>query len=349
MDRRIRGPLFVLLPILMVLIGATAAWADTGYGIGLLVLGLKGSVSFMSYGFAFALIVFIEGTVLAAATRGTLLQCLGIMTAANILSSLIGLAIGFLFLMPLPGPVLFFIIAIGLPVVPFFQRKTFPNWVVWTIFCVGLPLPLSVIPIVTLLSRSGSSDALMGILMLGFTLPNLAASILIEGALAARSSLGANVWKGIVIGNIISYILLQFFVVQYTDAFLGGGPPWQSRAKGTLRSIGSTQLAYQSTNDQKVYGSFQAMKDSQYIAEGYTLGDMIENYSMTWCVGTALTVVSEEFPNGMISTFTVIAYPRDTRPGFLNTFCITDDQVVRVYNPQNGNEFSSARSWDPIL
>jgi hypothetical protein len=113
----------------------------------------------------------------------------------------------------------------------------------------------------------------------------------------------------------------------------------QSRAKGTLHSIGSTELAYQGENKARVYGSFQAMKDTLYIAEGYTLGNLIENYSLSWHVSDS----------GIRSTFTVIAWPRDTRPGFLNTFAITEDQTVRVYTPENGNRLEDVKTWDPIM
>jgi hypothetical protein len=122
---------------------------------------------------------------------------------------------------------------------------------------------------------------------------------------------------------------------------------YPSRAKGTLRSIGSTELAYQGENKARVYGSFQAMKDTLYIAEGYTLGTMIEKYSMTWQVNNVYTVPTEEFPSRTISTFTVIAWPR--APRFLPTFGITEDQVVRIYNPENGDDPARVKTWDPIL
>src|SRR3972149_8848758 len=109
---------------------------------------------------------------------------------------------------------------------------------------------------------------------------------------------------------------------------------WQSRAKGTLRSIGSSQLAYQGTNNQKFYGSFKALKDDLYIATGYSLGNMIENYSMSWEVENPYGGTGGPIGPGIgQNTFTVIAYPRDTRPGFLNTFAVTEDQAVRVFNP----------------
>ena len=128
---------------------------------------------------------------------------------------------------------------------------------------------------------------------------------------------------------------------------------WQSRAKGTLRSIGSSQLAYQGTNNEKFYGSFDALKDDLYIAEGYSLGNMIENYSITWEVSGIHDITTIGLGQGGIGNnkFTIIAYPRDTRAGFLNTFAITEDQTVRVFNtdPAACNVFESVTSWDPIL
>ncbi|MCX6645057.1 MAG: hypothetical protein NTY09_01660 [bacterium] len=131
-----------------------------------------------------------------------------------------------------------------------------------------------------------------------------------------------------------------------------------SRAKGTLRSSGGSQLAYQGMNNAKNYGSFQAMKDTLYIAEGYNLGNMIENYSMTWSVHNPQRM-SDEAEIGLgPHSFTIVAYPRDTRPYYLMTFGITEDQIVRVYKPENTaeglNEFNGpddprVQTWDPAM
>jgi hypothetical protein len=132
---------------------------------------------------------------------------------------------------------------------------------------------------------------------------------------------------------------------------------WMSRAKGTLRSTGSSQLAYQGTNNKKDFGTFEALKNTLYIAEGYTQGDMIENYSMTWSVFNTPDISDMGTVYG-VHTFAVVAYPRDSRPGYLMTFGVTEDQVVRMYNPDNLgeglNEFKSmwdprVQTWDPIL
>jgi hypothetical protein len=185
-------------------------------------------------------------------------------------------------------------------------------------------------------------------LLLGFGL-----SIAFEGVLARGLIKRDNLWAAVFRANALSYILLAVIIsvhaVNDPSLMTGGRASFPSRAKGTLHAIGSTQLAYQGENKARVYGSFQAMKDTLYIAEGYTLGSMIENYSMSWQVNNISTVSTEKFPSGIISTFTVIAWPSDRRRGFLSTFGVTDDQIVRVYTPQNGNRLEDVKTWDPIL
>ena len=167
-------------------------------------------------------------------------------------------------------------------------------------------------------------------------------------------------------GGIAIALLLFLMFVSVLNPMSSRRSAWVSRAKGTLRSIGSSQLAYQGTNNEEIYGSFQALKVTLYIAEGYNLGNMIENYSLTWSVSNSLTMsYKSSRPHGY-HTFTIVAYPRDTHPGYLMTFGIMQDQVVRVYNPdgiaslhQAGsthgpNEYNGLHdprviTWDPIL
>jgi len=141
--------------------------------------------------------------------------------------------------------------------------------------------------------------------------------------------------------------LVLFIYIGITSLLGPRRAAWMSRAKRTLRSMSCAQLNYQETNENGKYGSFQDLVRAGEIREGYTLGNMIENYSMTWEVNFS-TAASEEFPTSTVSTFQIIAYPRDTRPGYLFTFAITEDQIVRVYSPDD-KDFSDIRTWDPIL
>ncbi len=165
-------------------------------------------------------------------------------------------------------------------------------------------------------------------------------------ALKVRNQKGFTLLELLVVAAIIA-IIAAIAIPQLLNARRAA---WMSRCKGTLRSIGSSQLAYQSANNQKVYGSFTALQDVEDIAAGYTLGNMVENYSLSWSVSSPYgDLRSGTVAGGIASnTFTVIAYPRDTRAGFLATFAITEDQVVRVYREGVGS-FDSVKSWDPIL
>jgi len=135
--------------------------------------------------------------------------------------------------------------------------------------------------------------------------------------------------------------------------------PLQGKAIQTLRSIGSSQLAYRNANNNGYYGTFADLQRGMYIREGYTLDNLVEDYTLTWEVsntppgGNKFTdepqTIRELLERAVGNKFTIIAFPRDTRPGFLNTFAITEDQIVRVWNPTNRwNEWESVTTWDPI-
>jgi hypothetical protein len=147
----------------------------------------------------------------------------------------------------------------------------------------------------------------------------------------------------------VAYLfLIVLFINGHTISFalfgIGNGG-WQSRAKGTLRSIGSAELAYLSNHKFRVYGSLAALQKEEDIAKGYTLGNMIENYSLTWEV-TNISTPTEDLPGGVVSTFKIIAWPLAPKGDY--TFAITEDQVVRVYDPKRNN-LNDVKSWDPIL
>jgi hypothetical protein len=158
-------------------------------------------------------------------------------------------------------------------------------------------------------------------------------------------------------GPILLGIMAVIWIVTVTNMPPVGGGRNQARnyaAMYKLRSIASSQSAYQSTNDARVYGSFQALQRDLYISEGYTKRNMIENFSMSWEVNNVSTVVSEQVTHGVVSTFTVIAWPGSERRHIfkdfpLRTFGLTEDLTVRVYDPEKHNRLSNVQTWDPIL
>jgi len=133
------------------------------------------------------------------------------------------------------------------------------------------------------------------------------------------------------------------------------GREWESSAKSTLLALGETELAYQSVNDNKFWGSWENLVDRGYIAQGYTRGNIIENYSL-WMMTFHLPPVGPLVDRAGDSRFTIVAFPRITRPpGYLSTFALRDDETLRTYTPalpgenawgENGD--FGARTWEPI-
>jgi hypothetical protein len=128
----------------------------------------------------------------------------------------------------------------------------------------------------------------------------------------------------------------------------------ETRAQKRLRDIGSAQLAYQGSNNKKFYGSFHALQEMGFIESGFGLDDYLDGYDLDWYIKNFYDR-SYGLACGLGSnTFTIVAYPRIIPPPALRTFGITEEQDIRVYNPDNGNQFVSrddpwVKTWDPVL
>jgi len=336
------------LAIMFLAIG-TEACANSVIGFGLYGVA-PGSTLGPIYWLLLVAITFIEAIVIWRMLGYPYLTSLWYSLVLNIASTIGGFIYGsFVFT---PMAVFIFWPFFGVLIWWFIARKNIPVWASIMMFCTfvaGLMAP-------GIYDASFSFPfpkinfavtAVMPLLM-GFSL-----SVFIEGVGFRWFDKNVKPWKAITVANIVSYVILGIFAVVFAyqtgfNPYTFGGA-WQSRAKGTLRSIGSSQLAYRGTNDAKNYGSFKALQDELYIAEGYSLENMIKNYTMTWDVYNDSTVMDEYSELLGVHTFTVIAFPRDRRPGYLLTFAVTEDQVVRVYNPEGGNDPGNVKSWDPIL
>ena len=325
----------------------SAVSANSGIGSAIYLTATPSLVTAKTMGLAIVLIVVVEALVFWRILELSFPKALWISFAANLISTFLGLISTPFTMYPASDLGAFLIPAAVLAFWWYKKQHTLPAYV-------GLTVLLTVYfgSLLFLATRFlFYSDLTLPktVFFLLALLPNFGASVFVEG-LAARWLLRRpDIWRAIVVANIISYILLVAGASYYfkpRDFDRATGLRW---AIDTLRTLGSTQLAYQSSNSARVYGSFEALKDTLYIAKGYRLGSLIENYSMSWQVNKVSTVPTEESPAGIISTFTIIAYPRDTRPGYLNTFAITDDQMTRVFTPQNGNLFEDVKTWDPIL
>jgi prepilin-type N-terminal cleavage/methylation domain-containing protein len=168
----------------------------------------------------------------------------------------------------------------------------------------------------------------------------------------ARSHKGFTLLELLVVASIIA-IIAAIAIPQLLNAKRSA---WESRAKSTLRAYGETELAYQNTNNDRHWGSWTALIETDYLAKGYNRGNIIENYSIWTSVYNPSDLEGGSMYGTGDNTFTVVALPRTTRPaGFLATFAIREDQVLRVYRDTTmgavpwgqGGDFG-AKTWEPI-
>jgi len=286
------------------------------------------------------LIVLIESLFLWRMLKIGFWRAVWVVFVANVISSLIGLII---MALPFIGIIISMVLLIRCSK----NEYKIPKFINVVIIICLLASPLLLLwNGATVMANNYFSKA---VVLSASTLTFFGLSVIIEGETVKRFLHRFDIWKPMFIGNIITYVLLIAITADSLMPTGGRLEAWMSRAKGTLRSIGSSQLSYQESNDGKLYGSFEALKKDMLIAEGYTENNMIENYSMCWQINNISTATSEQFPQGFMSTFTVIAFPRDEVKGYLKTFAITDDRKVRVYDPKWGNRYENIKTWDPIL
>jgi len=165
----------------------------------------------------------------------------------------------------------------------------------------------------------------------------------------ARSRFSA-FWIALYVLLVASLIVYAIYIVWNIDY---RGPDYY--AARTLYSIGHAQIGYKGSNNNGEYGTFEAL-DSVGCPGGYTLDDLIVGYWMTWDVSKVPHNNEPGLLHPVFSTYTIIAYPRHLKYRWreLSTFGITDDNIdpeptVRRYSPENGDDVSAVRTWDPIL
>ena len=147
-------------------------------------------------------------------------------------------------------------------------------------------------------------------------------------------------WVGWVTAIIIIVTILCILSVAIPQILGARRSYWAPRAKSTLRAYGKTQEAYKEANPRGTYASWDDLVKYEWVEEGYTRGNIIENYSV--------------WTNTEDNEFIVIAFPRKTYPpGYLSTFAIREDQILREYQPEPemtewDDDVDCVFTWEPI-
>ncbi|HDS30818.1 MAG TPA: hypothetical protein ENN67_07215 [Firmicutes bacterium] len=150
-------------------------------------------------------------------------------------------------------------------------------------------------------------------------------------------------------GCIALFVVLVIFLV--TLWAMTSGPIFLNRQRDEIEAnlkvklsyVGSSQLAYSRRTDTGKFGEFRDMLDSGFLPIDSNPNNIIPGYFLTWNTGSYITGTRE------VHTFTIIAYPQEDRPGFLRTFALTEDMTVRIFSPENGNDFYRVKTWDPAM
>jgi hypothetical protein len=104
------------------------------------------------------------------------------------------------------------------------------------------------------------------------------------------------------------------------------------QCRGTLKSIGASQISYASINRNGRYGSFVDLQQGLYINEIYTLNGIAPGYTLGW------------FLNQESSDFTVIALPND--PFVMSGMLIDSRQELRSISTV---EMEAPQDWLSII
>jgi len=115
------------------------------------------------------------------------------------------------------------------------------------------------------------------------------------------------------------------------------------QAQRRLRTIGSIMASYSLSQPRGDYTDFQGLKDAHWISDDLTQTNLVMDYSLVF-----KTVKASDM--GTPASYAVIAYPKpEASAGNLSTFAITEDNVIRVYNPHHGVDPNDPHTWDPVL
>lgn len=113
-----------------------------------------------------------------------------------------------------------------------------------------------------------------------------------------------------------------------------------------LETLSISQERYKDWNPEGTYGTLEALQEAHHDYPATTIDDLSDSFTISCFVRNVDVEPDESFPNGIISSFTIYAHP--TGKYHLRTFAITQDQVVRIFDPDEGCDPENPDTWKPV-
>jgi|GEM_PF-4294533 len=111
---------------------------------------------------------------------------------------------------------------------------------------------------------------------------------------------------------------------------------WEDRPKITMRMLAASQEGYYGQHLR--YGTWREMVAADYIQQGYTRDNMIDNYS--------ISVFNVGYRGS--GTFTIVVVPDNPKNRKLREYAITEDQTVRMRPFDQGDNGVAPWNWEPL-
>ena len=160
------------------------------------------------------------------------------------------------------------------------------------------------------------------------------------------SSFERVVQKPLLVSSFIAIIVALIILSCDSNPSIYQKETYESVAKFALRAYGETQRAYSYNyikehyyyppeDDRQFYATWDDLKRFHYLSDGITKANLVPNYQF-WTSVKSYSVFRNRdtgrFSLPPRSTFTAVAFPKILRPaGYLSTFSIREDNVLRVY------------------
>jgi len=117
-------------------------------------------------------------------------------------------------------------------------------------------------------------------------------------------------------------------------------------AMATLIELAKLQEEYRGINEDGHYGTMRDLCDEGLLDPPVGVGNILDHFYLDWTRDRKMR--SQGGPIYGSNTFTIVAYPLDTRRGYMSTYGIREDGLIRRYVPNRGGAEDDVSTWTRI-